>query len=133
MMKSVCVVVSLCVVLVIVSAGCTSTPVNSRGSLPSPGSSSDSDLTVTESHLQPSSSSEPFAYVVGSVTNNGGKTYSTVEVTITLQDASGTQVGITMASGNNVAPGGVWNFKAPLSPTQQQKTASYTIKSIRGM
>ncbi len=74
-----------------------------------------------------------FAYVVGSVQNNGGKTYSTVEVTVTLYDASGKEVGFTMANGKNLAPGGVWEFEAPLSPTLQQKTVSYKIKSIRGL
>jgi hypothetical protein len=132
MTKSEYILLSLCIVIAILSVGCTSNSVNSRESGSSLDSSSNPDLILVESHLQPGSSIEPFAYVVGSIKNNGGKTYSYVQVIITLYDTSGTQVGITTASGNNIAPGDVWNFEAPLTPTQQYQTESYKIKSIRG-
>jgi hypothetical protein len=119
----------LCLVFALLSAGCaSSTKVDSTGSSPS-SSSTKTDLQLIESHTEPSEGGY-YTYVVGTIKNNNvGKTYGYVQVTINLYDKSGAQVGSTLANVNNLEPGGVWKFKAPMI---EKDAASYKIKEITG-
>lgn len=51
---------------------------------------------------------------VGTVTNNGRKTYSYAQVEINVYDSSKTLIGSTMANVNNLSPGTSWRFEAPI-------------------
>lgn len=68
-------------------------------------------------------------YIVGTVKNNSKKTYSYVQIQFNLYDASGAQVGSTMANVNNLEPGGLWKFKALIL---EDATASYKLLDITG-
>jgi hypothetical protein len=129
MPKKVYILLVLCVFFAVFSAGCaSSTKVDSTGSSPS-SSSTKTDLQLIESHIEPDQYGV-YNYVVGSVkNNNAGKTYGYVQVTINLYDKSGAQVGSTLANINNLEPGGVWKFKAPMI---EKDAASYKIKEITG-
>jgi len=129
MPKTVYILLVLCVFFAVLSAGCaSSTKVDSTGSSPS-SSSTKTDLQLIESHIEPDQYGV-YNYVVGSVkNNNAGKTYGYVQVTINLYDKSGAQVGSTLANVNNLEPGGVWKFKAPMI---EKDAASYKIKEITG-
>jgi hypothetical protein len=75
-------------------------------------SGSDSDLTLQSSgwtHGQYGNRT-----VAGSVVNSTNRTYAYAQVQINLYDAGGAQVGSTMANVNNLAPGAVWKFEAPV-------------------
>lgn len=52
--------------------------------------------------------------VRGNVTNTTGKNLSYVQVEINLFDASGVQIGSTVANVNNLAPSIKWSFEAPV-------------------
>jgi hypothetical protein len=54
-------------------------------------------------------------FIVGKVRNNSQKAFSYVQVEINLYDKEDTQVGSTMANINNLAPGGIWRFMAPVT------------------
>ena len=68
-------------------------------------------------------------YVVGTVRNNTKKTYGYVQVTINLYDASGAQVGSTLANVNNLEPSGIWKFKAPI---MDDNVAKFKVKEVTG-
>lgn len=51
-------------------------------------------------------------YIAGSVKNNSDRKMEYVQVTFRLLDASGAQVGSTLANTTDLAPGGVWKFQA---------------------
>lgn len=51
-------------------------------------------------------------HIVGTATNNTDETFSYVQVEFNLYDASGAQVGSTMANCNNVEPHSKWKFDA---------------------
>jgi len=54
--------------------------------------------------------------VTGTIRNTGGQTFNYVQVEVNGYDASGAQVGSTLANINNLEPGGRWNFETmPLS------------------
>lgn len=52
-------------------------------------------------------------YITGRVKNNTDKTYSYAQVSINLYSGD-TQLGSTLANVNNLEPGGIWEFKAPV-------------------
>lgn len=68
-------------------------------------------------------------YIVGKIKNNTNETYSYVEVTISLFDDAGNQVGSTMDNVNNLAPGTTWKFDAIIL---EDSVASYKISDITG-
>jgi len=53
-----------------------------------------------------------FITINGEIKNNTNKTYSYVQVTFTLYDASGAQVGTALANINNFEANGTWRFEA---------------------
>lgn len=67
------------------------------------------DLEVVD---HKSVSDEYARYIVGTVRNNTDHSYSYAQVEINLYDKSGSQVGSTVANINNLAPHGLWKFKA---------------------
>jgi hypothetical protein len=67
--------------------------------------------------------------VAGTVKNNTDKTYSYVQVEINLYDSDNAQVGSTFANMNNLEPGGVWKFKAPVF---EERAKRYKIMGVTG-
>lgn len=66
-------------------------------------------------------------HVVGQIKNDTSRSYKYVQVEINLYDAEGTQVGSTLANVNNLEPGSVWEFKAPIF---EEKVVIAKIKAI---
>lgn len=66
-------------------------------------------------------------YVTGTIKNNINKQYTYVQVTFTLYDADGAQIGTALANINNLEANGTWKFKA-LGGTS--KAASYKLSEI---
>jgi len=92
---------------------------------PAPVKESVPDLQV----IDHSSSKDSIAsYIAGTVKNNTNKTYKYVQVEINLYDASGAQVGSTLANANNLEPNGTWKFKA----VTMDDFKTYKIKDVSG-
>lgn len=68
-------------------------------------------------------------YAVGRIRNNSNQTYSYVQVSVNVYDASGTQIGSTMANVNNLEPGGVWRFEALI---YEDNARRFKIKDVTG-
>jgi hypothetical protein len=60
-------------------------------------------------------------YVTGKIKNNTNRKYGYVQVEINLYDKADQQVGNTLANVNNLEPGAVWSFKAPILENQAIK------------
>jgi uncharacterized protein YcfL len=129
-----------CIVVLILSVGCvSSTKADSPGSVPSKTfvqptqastpvkTVSKENLELIESHLEPDQYGVN-NYLVGTVKNNAGKTYSNVEITINFYDKSGAQIASTRSGVKSLDPGGVMNFKVWVG-----NTTSYKIKEITGV
>ena len=70
-------------------------------------------------------------YVEGTIKNNSSEKYSYAQVTFTLYDESGAQIGTAMDNINDLEPGGTWKFKAIcLAPSGN--VASYKLSEITG-
>jgi len=67
--------------------------------------------------------------VAGTIRNNSGKTYTYAQVQFNLHDESGTQVGSTAATINNLQPGEEWKFEAPV---QDKRAKSVKLKGVSG-
>ena len=94
-----------------------------------PGSSeaSESNCLVLES-----SSVERDAYtsyVVGEVRNRCDRDFDYVQVTISLFDASGNQVGSTLDNVNDLQPNTVWRFRAIIL---EQEAENYRVTELTG-
>jgi len=131
-MKKIGLIIIFLMIIAIFSAGCcgaTNTTVDKSGSLASGSGSSSSatDLQLVESHVE--TGDYGIKYIVGSIKNNGAKTYGYVHVTINLYDKTGAQVGSTLDNVNNLEPGGTWKFKAMWL---EEDATSYKIKEITG-
>lgn len=135
MIKKTGLILALMLIITMISAACcgaSNTTVDKSGSLASGSSGSGSsstasDLQLVESHVE--NGDYGTKYIVGSVKNNGGKTYKYVQVTINLYDNSGAQVGSTLANVNNLEPGGTWKFKAMWL---EKDATNYKVKEITG-
>lgn len=80
--------------------------------------------------LEVSSTSDAFTrYAVGKIRNNTNRTYSYVQVEINLYDKNGNQVGSTLANVNNLEPGAVWSFKAPIF---EEEAVRFKVADITG-
>jgi len=123
MKKIVLLLLGLCVLLLLMSAGCTSTTTNFDTSGHKSISATD-DLQLTDSNLER-------GLVVGHVKNNAAKTFRSVKININLYDETGAQVGSTMDIVSNLEPGAVWTFKAFTSVGPGRVTA-YKVKEISG-
>ena len=51
-------------------------------------------------------------YIVGTIKNNSGMEKGYIEVTFTLYDADGNNIGTALANTNNLKDGGTWKFEA---------------------
>ena len=51
-------------------------------------------------------------YIVGTIKNNSGMEKGYIEVTFTLYDANGNNIGTALANTNNLKDGGTWKFEA---------------------
>lgn len=69
-----------------------------------------SDFTVTDTQFQVGRFGN--RTITGTLTNNGNRTYGYAQVEINLYDATGDQVGSTIANVNNIEPGKSWKFEA---------------------
>ncbi len=80
--------------------------------------------------LEASSTADAYTrYVVGKIRNNTNRTYSYIQVEINLYDKNGNQVGSTLANVNNLEPGAVWSFKAPIL---EEEAAQFKVAGITG-
>jgi len=68
-------------------------------------------------------------YIVGKIRNNTAHTYRYVQIQINLYDKAGNLVGSTMDNVNNLEPGAIWRFKAPIL---EESAARYKIVDISG-
>lgn len=69
-----------------------------------------------------------FQYVVGEIRNNSNKNYSYVQVEINLLNGDAV-VGSTLDNLNNLAPGQIWKFKAPVF---ENNVTSFQIVDVTG-
>lgn len=67
-------------------------------------------------------------WVTGRIRNNSQRTYSYVQVQINLL-RNGTVVGSTLANMNNLAPGQIWQFRAPVL----EPFTHYRVEDVTGM
>lgn len=68
-------------------------------------------------------------YITGRVRNNSSRSYSYVQVEISLMDGAGNVVGSTMDNVNNLGPGQVWEFRAMIT---SDRTEQYRIVDVSG-
>jgi hypothetical protein len=77
-----------------------------------------------------SSEAEEYSrYIVGEVENVSGRSFSYVQVEISLFDETKALVGSTLANVNNLEPGGVWKFRAL---NTEDRSTHYKVKDISG-
>lgn len=129
-MKKYWIILIVFLTFAILSAGCcgaTQTTVDGTSSSTSTSTSTVSDLQLIESSVQPGDFGTK--YIVGTIKNNGKRTYSYVQVTINLYDDDGAQVGSTLDNINNLEAGGTWKFKAMVF---EEDATNYKIKEITG-
>jgi hypothetical protein len=95
----------------------------------SSSSASSSDLQLVGAQMIAPTNPYGFGSVDGTIKNNGGKTYSYVQVTVNLYDSTGAEIGSTMANINNLESGGTWKFSAPVLV---KGVSSYKVMEITG-
>ena len=69
--------------------------------------------------------------IKGTFTNKSGKELSYVQVSYSLFDADGAQIGTALANTNNLADGGTWKFEAATFK-QPGEVASFKIADVSG-
>ena len=67
--------------------------------------------------------------IAGTIKNNTNRKYDYVQVSFSLYDASGAQIGTAFANLNSLEPGGTWRFEA-MGFTN--KTTKYKLAEITG-
>ena len=68
-------------------------------------------------------------YIVGTIKNNSGMEKGYIEVTFTLYDADGNNIGTALANTNNLKDGGTWKFEAIVL---EDDVASFELNEITG-
>ena len=68
--------------------------------------------------------------IVGHVKNNASKTYSYAQITFSLYDKAGNQVGSAFANINNLESGGTWKFEALVA--QSNPGGTFKFKELSG-
>ena len=68
-------------------------------------------------------------YIVGTIKNNSEKKKGYIEVTFTLYDADGNNIGTALANTNNLKDGGTWKFEAIVL---EDNVASFELNEITG-
>lgn len=123
MAKNGCFFLSVCMILVLISAGCTNQTVANSKNFSDPSL----NLQVVDSKIVENRYGA--RAIEGTIKNNAAKTFSNVTITIELYDSSGQNVGTTFTHTNNLESGATWEFSAPFF---KQSITSYQIKAIRG-
>lgn len=96
------------------NTGATNTAKETENSVEETASEEESKAKAKLEVLSYDSVSEKYTrYVVGEIKNNTDKSYSYVQVSINLYNDD-VLVGSTLANVNNLGPGEVWSFKAPI-------------------
>lgn len=76
-------------------------------------------------------SSEYSYYLVGVIKNNSGRELSYLQVTFSLYDKDGNQLGTAIDNVNNLEKDGTWKFKA-MAFEAEEEIASYKLGEITG-
>lgn len=71
------------------------------------------------------------AKIAGTLTNNTDKKISNVQVTYTVYDAQGAQIGTAYANTTNLEPNGTWKFEA-FSIAKPDQIATYKLSGVTG-
>lgn len=80
--------------------------------------------------LESSPTSKDYSrYIVGRVRNNSSRTYSYVQISFNLYDASGAQVGTAWTNITNLEAGGIWAFEALLF---EDNVKTYKLAELTG-
>lgn len=119
------------VIIIIIAIASSSAPKNSYRVNTSKGSSNKNTLAKSKLEVVEYSwrSGRYWSSIAGTVKNNTNTQYSHVQVEINLYDNNGAKVGSTMATTDNLDPGGVWKFDAPV---MEAKATGYKIVSVTG-
>lgn len=103
-------------------------------SYPSNNSITETTSSVSEDFtlLSDTLTSDEFGtnYIEGSIQNNTNKDYSYVQVTFTLYDSEGNQIGTAWDNLNNLKANGTWKYKAVL--LTDESIAKYELAEITG-
>ncbi|MEF9969939.1 MAG: FxLYD domain-containing protein [Ruthenibacterium sp.] len=70
-------------------------------------------------------------YIKGIVKNNSGKDCTYVQITFTLYDKDGNQIGTALDNINNLEKDGTWKFKA-MALAEEGEIANYKLTEITG-
>ena len=113
MAKRLCTLIGGIVVIVILCAACSGS--NSTNNVPS----SDQESSTKKSEAQYEFTEKPkLVYedytnkIVGIIKNNSGSDKGYIQISFTLYDADGNNIGSTLANTNNLKNGGTWKFEA---------------------
>ena len=113
MTKRLCTLIGGIVVIVILCAACSGS--NSTNNVPS----SDQESSTEKSEAQYEFTEKPkLVYkdytnkIVGIIKNNSGSDKGYIQISFTLYDADGNNIGSTLANTNNLKNGGTWKFEA---------------------
>ena len=68
-------------------------------------------------------------YIVGTIKNNSGMEKGYMEVTFTLYDANGNNIGTALDNTNNLKDGGTWKFEAMVL---DDDVASFELNEVTG-
>ena len=68
-------------------------------------------------------------YIVGTIKNNSGMEKGYMEVTFTLYDTNGNNIGTALDNTNNLKDGGTWKFEAMVL---EDDVASFELNEITG-
>ena len=111
--KRLCTLIGGIVVIVILCAACSSS--NSTNNVPS----SDQESSTKKSEEQYEFTEKPtLVYedytnkIVGIIKNNSGSDKGYIQISFTLYDADGNNIGTALANTNNLKDGGTWKFEA---------------------
>ena len=111
--KRLCTLIGGIVVIVILCVACSSS--NSTNNVPS----SDQESSTKKSEAQYEITEKPkLVYedytnkIVGIIKNNSGSDKGYIQISFTLYDADGNNIGTALANTNNLKDGGTWKFEA---------------------
>lgn len=68
-------------------------------------------------------------YIVGTIKNNSGSDKGYIQISFTLYDADGNNIGTALANTNNLKDGGTWKFEAIVL---EDDVASFELNEITG-
>lgn len=116
----------LAIVIVIVEGGATPTTTQ-KSAVRQEAAVRKPDLELMEDKVERDEYGN--RYIVGTVKNNRNRKYSYAQITFTLHDESGAQVGTALDNINNLEAGGVWRFKAVVL---EDNASKYKLSELSG-